>query len=193
MPELNIDIFDNIKEYDDSYRSFIETGTFRGDTICAVNHLFDKLSTVDLSERHLQLSLDNYNKFCDKNNQQKKVKFYLGDSSFWLKNMIEEANQKSVIFLDAHWSCGTTARGSIDVPLYPELTLIKENQKHECIIIIDDVRLFGSGPATGEAVHWEHINENEILKVLGDRVTNHYYLPSTHAKKDRFIIHLRVC
>ena len=194
MPSLNLDIFDNIKEYNTSYRSFIETGTFLGDTICSVNHMFDHTSTVDLSERLLKISINNYNNYCKNNNQTNKAKFYLGDSSVWLKQMIQDSNQKSVIFLDAHWSCGPTARGEIDVPLYSELLLIKEFQKHECIIIIDDVRLFGTGPTiNNEPINWENVNEEGIIKTLQDRITSHYFLPSTHAEKDRFIIHLKEC
>ena len=55
-----------------------------------------------------------------------------------LKNIHEPA----VIFLDAHYSGGSTARGDTDTPLLDELEIVRE-RAYDDIIIIDDTWAFG--------------------------------------------------
>ena len=50
-----------------------------------------------------------------------------------------------VFWLDAHYSGGVTAKGSTECPLEHELQIIAEHACTGHIILIDDVRLMGSG------------------------------------------------
>lgn len=65
------------------------------------------------------------------------------------------------------------------------------HHKNEAIIIIDDVRMFGQGPnTTKKQYNWEEINIENVLEIVKDRETNHYFLPSVFQQNDRFIIHI---
>jgi len=59
-----------------------------------------------------------------------------------LPELLNNINEPVTIYLDAHYSGGTTAFGEEEVPLLFELEILK-NRKYDDIIIIDDCRLLG--------------------------------------------------
>jgi hypothetical protein len=127
-----------------------------------------------------------------KKNKSNKIQFHLGDSSTILEKIIPTIKGKSIIFLDAHWSCGITGKGKKDVPLYEELTHIIKYHNDDAIIIIDDLRLFGCGPNKSNIlVDWEDINIQDVLDIVNCRIIDNYILPSELSENDRLIIHLQ--
>lgn len=56
--------------------------------------------------------------------------------------MLEKLKDKPVIFLDAHYSMGETAKGNCNTPILKELEIIKNSPHNNAIIIIDDIRMF---------------------------------------------------
>ena len=181
MPSINIDFLKSIKDYDNSYDNFIETGTYFGGTIFNMEPHFKNLYTIEIKE-------DFYLK-CKKRYKKNKINFHLGDSSKVLKNFMPGIKGKSVIFLDGHWSAGNTGKGEKDCPLYEELENIVSFHKEPCLIIVDDVRLFGMGPNKGnEVCDWEDINREKILQIVNKRLKDYYFLPSELNSEDRMII-----
>lgn len=188
MPFIDENFLLQLKDTYKNYNIFIETGTFKGETIFKIENLFEQLYTIEIKKE----LYDNVKKIYDYT-KRNKINFLLGDSAILLKDILNrlKVNDKIILFLDAHWSSGVTGKSSKDVPLIEEIKIINNMAKNQTIIIIDDYRLFGKGPNKGGCVeNWEDINKNTVLEILKDRITNVYHLPSKYHIEDRLIIHL---
>ena len=183
MPSLEIDILKRLQDDYTKYTTFIESGTYYGDTIFNMESYFDKLVTIDIKKEFYDI--------CRNKNKGNKIDFHLGDSSDVFKKILPKIKTKSILFLDGHWSAENTGRGNKDCPLYEELNEINNLLQTEAILIIDDYRLFGKGPnKKNENCNWEDINKETILKILEKRINKCYHLPSEITEDDRFIIHI---
>tara|TARA_B110000285_G_scaffold18808_2_gene18258 strand:+ start:848 stop:1405 length:558 start_codon:yes stop_codon:yes gene_type:complete len=183
MPSINLDFLKKLQTDYKNYPNFIETGTYMGDTILHMEQYFSNLYTIEIKKEFYE-NVKNYYR-------GNKINFYLGDSGDVFTEILPNINGKSIFFLDGHWSAGNTGKGKKDCPLYEELTSIMSNHTDEAIIIVDDVRLFGMGPNKGNDIcNWEEINIKNILKIVKNRMTNHYFLPSELNKEDRLLIHI---
>lgn len=175
MPSLNINTLKEIINSSDNksqnYKIFIETGTHVGDTIIPMSDFFDELHTIELSTIY-------YEYFNRKQFDRKKIKSYLGDSTKILPEILPTINSNTIFFLDGHYSSGNTAKGDKDVPLIEEISSINGLFKNSGIIIIDDLRLFG----TKLSEDWSEISIDSVLEPIKDRVVKSF------GHEDRFII-----
>lgn len=167
-------ILDVSKKNKDNYNYFVETGTYMGETILRYVDEFQKLYTIELSETL-------YNEFNKKNYNRNKLKSILGDSSKKLKEVIDEIYGNTIFYLDGHFSQCGTAKGEKDVPLCEELKIINDYFKYEGLIIIDDLRLFG----TNTHEDWSSISKENLLKILENRIDSYF------ESNDRFIIKIK--
>jgi hypothetical protein len=159
---------------------FVETGTYMGDTVNNVLSNFNKIYSIELSPNYSILAENRFKKY-------KHVSIVNGDSSKLLNHICKLINEPVFFWLDGHWSGGDTAQGSKDCPLLEELKAINENLKSDCIIAIDDVRLFG----THINENWLDITRQKILDIVTDRVISCKYYPSHLNPEDRMVIHLK--
>jgi hypothetical protein len=185
MPSLDQTFLNNITCIDLTVRNkkikypvFVETGTGNGHTTFQMESFFETLYTVEVKKEFYENVVNSYS--------GSKIHFLLGDSAILLEFLCQKIDDNVVFFLDGHYSSCGTGKGLKDVPLYEELNHINTHFKRNGIIIIDDARLFGS--KGGE--DWSDVNEEDLLKVLGDRVVKSYRLGSDIDPKDRLIIHL---
>jgi|TARA_R110000868_G_scaffold411065_1_gene701659 hypothetical protein len=167
-------ILDLFKKNKSDYPYFVETGTYMGETILRFIDDFEKSYTIELSENF-------FNQFNEKDYNRDKLKSILGDSSKKLKEVIDEIYGNTIFFLDGHFSQCGTAKGEKDVPLFEELEILNNFFKYECLIIIDDLRLFGTN--TGE--DWTSVSKENLLKILENRIDSYFEL------NDRFIIQIK--
>ena len=182
MPSLNLSFLKSLHDDYSNYPVFVETGTCTGETIFGMETYFNKLFTVELSEKYYNLTKNKYN--------GNKINFIFGDSSKVFETLIPSLEDNCIFFLDGHWSSGDTAKGMKDCPLVEEIIHIKNFYKYKAIIIVDDFRLFGKGPGNGFNEDWSDIKKDMLIEILGDRVTEVYHLDSSCAKDDRLIIHI---
>lgn len=115
-------------------KTFVETGTYKGDTVDACKEFFDTLYSIELSH---DLYTQAKNRFLNIN----KINILEGNSGDVLPNIIKDNNQPILFWLDAHYSGGETARGIEDSPVVKEIMFILNNRNNDCILI-DDARCF---------------------------------------------------
>lgn len=115
--------------------NFIETGTYLGDTVETALKHFPFVHSVELSKELFEKAQKRF-----VNN--KNARLYHGDSIEMLPSIIKKCKDKTVFFLDAHFSMGTTAKGKTNTPIITELEKIKKSSMKDAIIIIDDARMF---------------------------------------------------
>ena len=114
--------------------NFIETGFYHGDTTLKASKRF-RVYAIELSEV-----------LCEKAKQRfkntKNINLYQGDTIQVLPTILKSLKEQTVIFLDAHYSMGETAKGSSNTPIIEELEIIKKSSHKNALLIIDDARMF---------------------------------------------------
>ncbi len=144
------------------FTTFVETGTFEGDTVRAVRGLFPEIHTIELSETL-------YTGAAEAFRHTEGIHVWQGRSADQLRKLRQMLKGRQVLYwLDAHWCVaeGTAGQGS-ECPLLDELDAI------EClggadVVLIDDARLFlAPPPPPSSAEQWPGLNEvMEKLRAL---------------------------
>lgn len=115
-------------------RTFIETGTYKGDTVQYVKDDFEKIFTIELSEKYANDAIERFK-------DTSKVIIIKGDSALELPKLSKEINEPCVFWLDGHYSYGDTAKSEKKTPILEEIkSVLETNLNH--LILIDDARLF---------------------------------------------------
>lgn len=125
-----------IKSYQKTHHidTLIETGTYLGDMVYAQRKVFKKIYSIELSKQLHERAVKRFKKYSS-------IEILQGDSGVVLDSIIKNLNNKSIFWLDGHYSGGFTAKGSTECPIIEELNTIFKS-KYEHIILIDDAREF---------------------------------------------------
>jgi len=154
--------------------SFVETGTYMGDTIWALRDTFNKLISIEV-----QPKLANYARIRFKNIS--KIEIVFGDSAVELKRVLGAVQDPCLFWLDGHYSAGMTGRGAKECPIHEELASIAESGLCAFSIMIDDARCFGTDPAypliEEMAIISKRLFPNHSFEVWNDVI--HIRQPST--------------
>lgn len=168
MPILSSEFYSQSKTRPTN--QYIETGTYLGDGIRNVLGKYEKIHSIELSEKWFNYNVEQF-----KNN--KEVKIYHGDSKKVLPEILANIHEPVTIFLDAHYSGSFTEFGEEETPLLKELNILKD-RKYDDIIIVNDCRLLGRKGTCGTNNHpvyptmqydWTNVTEENILEILRPR------------------------
>jgi hypothetical protein len=116
-------------------RVLIETGTFLGDMLNAMKSRFDKLISIELSKELADKARLRFK-------QYPKIQIVQGDSGEMLQSVLKGISQRTVFWLDGHYSGDFTAKANIDTPIVEELRTVFGHPVKDHVILIDDARLF---------------------------------------------------
>jgi hypothetical protein len=114
---------------------FVETGTFLGDMLGAMAPHFDRVYSVELSESLHRAAVERFA-------HEPHVQLRQGDSGQVLRAILDELPHPALFWLDAHFSGGVTARGSLDSPILAELDCVLRHPVQGHVLLVDDARLF---------------------------------------------------
>jgi hypothetical protein len=153
MPKLTTECLSKFSKKN----NFIESGTYQGDTVkIAIDFGFNKIHSIEIEENLYSSAVELFKK----NNN---VKIWNGDSPDALReHIIPTLSESSTFWLDAHKSRllqtpGSNKYGSC--PLLHELDAISESSIKNHVIIIDDVRLFGTQ-------NWDFVKKEDCIKKI---------------------------
>jgi hypothetical protein len=118
-----------------SYKAFVETGTYRGDTTMAVCDCFERCFTIEYDRTLAQAAAERFA-------ATPHVRVLQGSSATLLPLILRQIDEPVVFWLDAHYCGGVTARSPTDPPLFPELDAIFAHPVKEHVILVDDARSF---------------------------------------------------
>lgn len=117
-------------------KTFIETGTYRGDSLAYMADLFPQLYSIELGQEFYDQAVA---RFLD----QAHVSLLHSDSAQGLKVALKNCGGAPALFwLDAHYSGGDTARSGVNSPIEQELDVILTSGRTNNLILIDDIRYF---------------------------------------------------
>jgi len=161
---------------------FVESGTYLGDSVPVALRVFPSVHTIEISSDLWEAAR---NRFA----HDSRVTCHCGNSPNVLATLLPSLVQTPTVFwLDAHWSKGQTAFHSVHVPLLDELQVICDTAQGPCLVIIDDVRLFGRFE---EGIDWSAVTHKRVLDIVAPRALASWSAPSSLSESDRLVVVLR--
>lgn len=115
---------------------FIETGTYKGKMVYAVQPYIKEIYSIELSEAYYKKAQERFAGYPG-------IHILHGQSSQVLPKILEGINKPCLFWLDAHWSGGSTAKADIETSIMQEMQCVLNHLKaEEHVILIDDARCF---------------------------------------------------
>lgn len=127
---------DMISKYREKHgiKTLVESGTYHGEMVWAQQNNFDRIYSIELNK-----DLAQYNKKRFK--KKSHIKIIPGDSGKILPTFIKELNDKTLFWLDGHYSGGDAVRGDKDTPIIDEVkAILTSNIEH--VLLISDAHSF---------------------------------------------------
>jgi hypothetical protein len=146
-------------------RVFIETGTYRGDTVAAIKDMYSSVISIEVDEAL-------YKNACLRFATDNNVRIVHGDCARELPTILATLHEPAVFWLDGHYSGGETGKGEVEDPILISLNQIAVLPAQEHVIFIDDARTFdgreGRPDISDIFNSIKKINSHYILRVQND-------------------------
>jgi hypothetical protein len=123
--------------------TFVETGTFLGDTTWSFRKKFKRIHTIEVEPRFAAMARRRFA-------GHPAVILHEGDSAKLLGDICAATPTPCLFYLDGHYSGGETGKGEKECPAIEELSAILNRAAGHFRIVIDDARLFGTDPSYPE-------------------------------------------
>lgn len=120
-----------------SIKTFVETGTYRGETTRWAATRFNHVSSIEIDAATFEIA-------CATLADLENVELHLGDSRTCLPDIVAEIYDPAAFWLDAHKGGGWFGKGD-DCPILDEIDIINTCPA-PTLIMIDDARGFLSPP-----------------------------------------------
>lgn len=135
-------------------KTFIETGTYKGDMTAAASKVFDHVYSIELNRPF-------YEKATERFSDDDRVKILFGDSTTELRTLLNTIDEPCLFWLDAHG--GFVAKNEDgsekSAPVVSEIqTILSHDQKDNHVILVDDAHTFIADTKWGKGV-WKQLEE----------------------------------
>lgn len=120
-------------------RSFVETGTYFGDTAHFIASKGYDVTTIELEPR---LAVWARQRFAN----DRRVRVLEGDSGELLPSVLAALDGPAMIYLDGHFIRGGAVDTGAGNPVSRELRAVLDLAKRGSVVVIDDARCFGTDP-----------------------------------------------
>lgn len=131
--------------------TFVETGTFRGDSAAWAAGHFDCVHTIEISPEMNARARERLSHLAN-------IKFHCGDSASVLPAIVASLSGPALFWLDGHYSGPGTGGIEKQCPVLAELAAI--SRASEPVILVDDARCFlGPPPLPLRAEDWPSLGE----------------------------------
>lgn len=145
--------------------TLIETGTYNGRTIYYLRQQFKKIMSVEVYDPCYQNALKLTSSY-------KNINLFFGDSKQLLPDMINKIEGRCLFWLDGHYSGTGTGMSESECPVIGELKAIKNAERNDHLILLDDAREFkgtNDYPALYEVLELLYsINPNYSIEIKDD-------------------------
>jgi hypothetical protein len=142
---------------------FVETGTFKGDTL-------DYIARTGIDCVSIELSEDLFFSVKQRFKNFKNVLLIRGDSGQKLLEILQTIDEPALFWLDGHQMVGGV-RGGLITPISLELKAILEHRIKNHVILIDDARLFkgiSDYPLLEDLLHTVHSHNMYAVEISSD-------------------------
>ncbi len=160
---------------------FVETGTYKAQSILAMDRWFDETHTIEI-EKGLY---DKAVKKC----AGTEINLHHGDSAELVPRLAAQLKLPAIWYLDAHWFPDPQVHGEKPFPLWDELKAIVDRGQRD-IIIVDDLHAFGRKclhNGKEDRCPWWEVSMKSLEEFVGPDRLEHCF---THVAEDCVILYL---
>jgi hypothetical protein len=145
-------------------RTFIETGSYLGETAAWAAGSFERVHSVEALRANYEAAVARHGRLAN-------LTLAHGESADFLRELVPTLQEDALFWLDAHWMGGGSHGAQSQCPLLAELAEVNRSP-HAHYLLIDDARLFlAPPPLPNQAAQWPALAEVFAALAAKERYT----------------------